>query len=76
MKNDISTEMLEQTMIISILSSVGERVKTNLTNGKFNWSRIYKVEMDQPKRRSAQQARHKKLRFAYGAASARLRPAS
>jgi len=32
--------------------------------------------MDQPKRRSAQQARHKRIRFGYGAASACLRPAS
>jgi hypothetical protein len=36
----------------------------------------YDVGMDQSKRRSAQQARHKQLRFAYGAASASLRPAS
>lgn len=31
---------------------------------------------DQPKHLSAQQARHKRIRFAFGAASARLRPAS
>ena len=31
---------------------------------------------DQPKPRSAQQARHKGIRFAFGAASAPLRPAS
>ena len=33
-------------------------------------------EIDQPKPRSAQQPRHKHIRFAYGAASATLRPAS
>jgi len=32
--------------------------------------------MDQPKPRSAQQARHERIRFAYYAASAPLRPAS
>ncbi|MFC1792627.1 hypothetical protein ACFL3Q_03460 [Planctomycetota bacterium] len=39
-------------------------------------SESYEFKMDQPKRRSAQQARHNHLRFAYGAASARLRLAS
>jgi len=33
-------------------------------------------EGDRPKPRSAQQARHKQIRFAYGAASAPLRPVS
>ncbi len=35
-----------------------------------------KQQMGQPKRRSSQQARHKLIRFAYGAASASLRLAS
>jgi hypothetical protein len=34
------------------------------------------LAVDQPKPRSAQQARHKQFRFAYGAASAPLRSAS
>jgi len=37
---------------------------------------FFVFEMDQPKRRSAQQARHKQIGFAYYAASARLRPTS
>jgi len=36
----------------------------------------HRQPVDQPKPRSAQQARHKGIRFAFGAASAPLRPAS
>jgi len=36
----------------------------------------FALRADQRKPQSAQQARHKRIRFAYGAASAPLRPAS
>jgi hypothetical protein len=51
------------------------QIKANY-HGNLTDRESYKVKMDQPKRRIAQQARHNHLRFAYGAASARLRPAS
>ena len=42
----------------------------------IEWFVVRAAIMDQPKPRSAQQARHEAIRFAFGAASAPLRPAS
>ena len=60
----------------SSLTSITDHMSSLLNSLVALFCRLHTYRMDQPKRRSAQQARHNYLRFAYGAASAHLRPAS